>query len=121
MPPDPKDLAYMWDMLDAARTTVAFTAGMKYGAFLDDRRTRNAVERNLEVLGEAARRVSNETRDQHQEIPWKSMIGLRNILAHDYGDIRHEILWDIIVNKLGPLILVLESIGVDPAPQVEDE
>lgn len=120
MPPDVKDAARLWDMLDAARTAVAFTANQRFDDFLRDRKTRNAVERNLEIIGEAARYVSMNTRELHPEIPWKSMIGLRNVLIHEYGDIRYEILWAVIQDKLGPLIGHLEATGVDSPPPVEE-
>ena len=117
---DVKDMARLWDMLDAARTAVEFTNGLQYEDFLEDRKVRNAVERNLEIIGEAARRVSPQTRDEHPDIPWRSMIGLRNVLAHEYGEIRYEILWTIIGDKLAPLIKQLEDLGVDNPPPLEE-
>ncbi|MCP4645709.1 MAG: DUF86 domain-containing protein [bacterium] len=119
MPPDVKDIARLWDMLDAARTALEFTADQGFEDFLQDRKTRNAVERNLEILGEAAGRVSAEMRKQLPDIPWKSMIGLRNVLAHEYGGIRYEILWSVLQEKLGPLIQRLEAMGVDSDPPRE--
>jgi uncharacterized protein with HEPN domain len=120
MPPDVKDMARLWDMLDAARMAVEFTKGLRFENFLKDRRTRSAVERNLEIIGEAARRVSAETRENNRDIPWRSLIGLRNALAHEYGDIRYEVLWEIITGKLAPLIQQLEGMGVDNPPPVEE-
>ncbi len=119
MQPNSKDMARLWDMLDAARTAIEFTKGLSYEHFLKDRKVRNAVERNLEIIGEAARGVSPETRNNHADIPWKSMIGLRNVLAHEYGEIRHEVLWHIIGDKLLPLIKRLEDMGVDNPPPFE--
>jgi uncharacterized protein with HEPN domain len=120
MRPDTEDMARLWDMLDAARTAIEYTRGLRFEDFLKDRRTRDAVERNLEIVGEAARRVSPETRANFPDIPWRSMIGLRNVLAHEYGDIRYEILWSIIQDKLNPLIRQLENMGVDSPPPVEE-
>ncbi len=120
MHPDHKDMARLWDMLDAARTAVEFTKGLRFEDFLGDRKTRNAVERNLEIIGEAARSVSPETRENNSDIPWRALIGLRNVLAHEYGDIRYEILWDIIREKLAQLIERLEDMGVDNPPPVEE-
>lgn len=119
MPLEPQDMARLWDMLDAARAAAAFCAGLRFEDFLHDRRTRNAVERNLEIIGEAARRVSEETRRALPDIPWKSVIGLRNVLAHEYGEIRQEILWAVVQEKLGPLMRRLESLGVDSASNEE--
>jgi len=120
MRPDNKDMSRLWDMLDAARTVIEFTRGQRFEDFLKDRRTRNAVERNLEIIGKAARNVSMETRERLPDIPWRSMIGLRNVLAHEYGEIRYEILWTVIESKLPPLIRQLEAMGVDNPPPVED-
>jgi len=120
MPPDYKDMARLWDMLDAARAVVEFTDGLRFEDFLNDRKTRSAVERNLEIIGEAARRVSQGTRDNHAEVLWRSMIGLRNVLAHEYGDIRYEILWSVCRDKLPALIGQLEVMGADnPPPEQE--
>jgi uncharacterized protein with HEPN domain len=116
MRPDAKDMARLWDMLDAARTAVEFTEGVGFQDFLQDRKTRNAVERNLEILGEAARCVSQQTRESLSDIPWRSMIGLRNVLTHEYGEIRYEILWAVVHDKLTPLIERLKAIGVDHPP-----
>ena len=120
MRPDTKEMARLWDMLDAARTAVEFTKGLGFEDFLKDRKTRNAVERNLEIIGEAARCVSQETRESLSDIPWRSVIGLRNVLAHEYGEIRYEILWTVVRDKLAPLIARLEAMGVDSPPPVEE-
>ena len=120
MRPDAKEMARLWDMLDAARTAVEFTKGLGFEDFLKDRKTRNAVERNLEIIGEAARCVSQETRESLSDIPWRSVIGLRNVLAHEYGEIRYEILWTVVRDKLTPLIARLEAMGVDSPPPVEE-
>ena len=58
MQPETRDMARLWDMLDAARTTIEFTVDLRFEHFLRDRKTLNAVERNLEIVGEAARHVS---------------------------------------------------------------
>jgi uncharacterized protein with HEPN domain len=120
MRPDAKDMSRLWDMLDAARTIVEFTNGMRLDDFLNDRKTRNAVERNLEIIGEAARGISPKMRESEPGIPWRSVIGLRNVLTHEYGEVRYEVLWAIIQDKLKPLIRQLESMGVEGLPQ-EDE
>lgn len=65
-----RDAAYLWDMLDAARQAAEFAAGLDAASLQTDRRTGYAVERALEIIGEAARRVSPETRACHPEIPW---------------------------------------------------
>lgn len=119
MPPDEKDMAYLWDILDAARTAVAFTQGLRFEEFLHDRKTRNAVERNLEIIGEASRRISPQTRDTYPDIPWRSIIALRNIIAHEYGEILYENIWRVCINRLPPLIWMIEAMGADNLPKEE--
>jgi uncharacterized protein with HEPN domain len=121
MQPDLRDMARLWDMLDAARTAVEFTDRLRFEGFLKDRKTRNAVERNLEIIGEAARSVSQGTREKLPAIPWRSVVGLRNVLAHEYGEIRYEVLWSVVRDKLPPMISQLEALGVDNAPPAEDQ
>jgi uncharacterized protein with HEPN domain len=121
MQPDIRDMARLWDMLDAARTVVEFTKGLRFEDLLKDRKTRNAVERNLEIIGEAARRASSGMREKHSDIPWRAVIGLRNVLAHEYGEVRYEILWSIIRGKLPALISKLEKLGVENPPPVEEQ
>jgi len=119
MPREIEDQALLLDMLDSARAVREMVTGMDFRSYSADRRTRRAVEREVEIIGEAARRVSPETRENQPDIPWKSIIGLRNVLAHEYGEVRYEILWTIISNRLAPLIKQLEGMGVDNTPQVE--
>jgi len=121
MRPDDKDMAYLWDMADAARAAVGFIEGRRFEDLLSNRMLRSAVERNLEIVGEAARRVSTETRDELPDIAWTSIIGLRNVLAHEYDEIRYEILWRICKAELPVLIRQLEARGVDDLPPEEEQ
>jgi uncharacterized protein with HEPN domain len=115
------DMARLWDMLDAAQAAIRFTSGANYKDFLDNRMLRNAVERNLEIIGEAARCVSQGIRDAHPEIPWTAIIALRNVLTHEYGEIRYERLWTICAEQLSVLVAQLKGIGdIDPFPEAPD-
>ena len=78
-----------------------------------------AVERAVEIIGEAARRVSEEFRSAHPEIPWRSMIAQRNVLAHEYGEIKHERMWLLVTEHLPALIRDLEKL-VPPIPPEPD-
>jgi uncharacterized protein with HEPN domain len=119
MQPDSEDMARLWDMLDAARAAVQFTDKLQFEDFLEDRMVRNAVERNLEIIGEAARCVSQTFRNSLPDIPWRAMIALRNILTHEYGEVRHERIWLICKEQLAVLIRQLEDIGVKDPSQTE--
>ncbi|MBE7557599.1 DUF86 domain-containing protein [bacterium] len=120
MPLEVKDAARLWDMLDAARAIEEFVRGRTFEEYLSNRMMRGAVERNLEIIGEAARHVSGKARNMFADIPWTSVIGLRNIIAHEYGEIRHEKVWGICRDRLPALIEQLERSGVDHAPPGED-
>jgi len=117
MRPDKEDMARLWDMLDAAQTAIQFTRNMQFEDFLANRLVRNAVERNLEIIGEAARCVSQPFRDAHHEIPWRPIIALRNVLAHEYGEIRYERLWLLCTQQLAVLVRQLQEIGVKEPPE----
>lgn len=120
MPPDPKDMARLWDMLEAAKMVVEFIEGLDFETFMADRKTRFAVERNLEIIGEAAWRISHESRNVSPDIPWKSIVALRNIIAHEYGEILYENLWRVCVHRLPPLITQLEAMNAAFPPHEEE-
>ena len=109
------DGVYIQDMLESIAAIESFVAGLDYGAFVDDRKTYSATLRELEVIGEAASRVSDNVKVLHPEIDWRTIKDFRNILAHEYFGINAEIVWDVVVNKLpglrGLLEVVLKSIG----------
>jgi uncharacterized protein with HEPN domain len=107
MPSNPNDAAPLWDMLDAARAIMDFITEKKAEDYFRDRMLRGAVERHLEIIGEAARGVSESFRAQHPEIPWRRIIGLRNILAHEYGEIKHERIWDLVIRDIPDLVHLL--------------
>lgn len=78
--------------------------------FLEDRMLLRAVERGVEIIGEAARRVSAAFMDAHPEVPWRLIIGQRNILAHEYGHIDHELLFRTVIDDLPGLIAQLQAL-----------
>jgi len=110
MKPLERDAAHLWDMLDAARQVNGFSAGLTAEQLQADKRTGYAVERALEIVGEAARRVSQETQSRHPEIPWSGIIGFRNVLAHEYGAIDYQRLYTVISEGVPALIASLEAI-----------
>ncbi|MDR2716982.1 MAG: DUF86 domain-containing protein [Treponema sp.] len=83
---------------------------IEYYQFEKDKMRRLAVERQLEVIGQAANKISIETQNNLENIPWKNIIGLRNKLAHDYGEILAERIWKISKNSLQELLKELENI-----------
>jgi uncharacterized protein with HEPN domain len=101
-------------MLDAARRAVEFTRDVTLEDFLADEMRGMAVERTLEILGEAARRVSDGFRASHPEIPWRDLVGQRNVLAHDYGDIDQGRVWEAATQEAPQLVVLLEAILPPP-------
>ena len=113
MRPEERDKAHLWDMLDAALAVEEFIRGKTYHDYLTNRMLRGAVERNVEIVGEAARRVSEATRQAHPEIPWRAIVGQRNVLAHEYDEILHEAIWRIATARIPELIAMLRTIMPD--------
>ena len=109
MQPDSRDAAYLWDMLDAARTVEQLSSGLDFSQYSNDRRTQLAIERSFEIIGEAAGRVSASFRNSHPEIPWRQIIGQRNVLIHEYGEIKQERIWKVVRENIPQLIESLKQ------------
>ncbi len=75
-----------------------------------DEDLRKAIERTLEIIGEAAKRIPKEFRENHSEIPWKEMAGLRDVIIHDYGNIDYIILWNVIKLEIPALKEKIEQL-----------
>jgi uncharacterized protein with HEPN domain len=90
---DERDAGYLWDMREAVRDCIAFVSDATYEQFSSDKMMHSAVERRLEILGEAASRVSEAFQTDHPEIPWKEIKGLRIVLAHRYDSLDLHQLW----------------------------
>src|SRR3972149_12303335 len=99
-----RDEAYLLDILIAARKARKFVENMSWEEFQQSELHQNAVIRSLEIIGEAARLVSESARDAHPEVPWEQMIGMRNRLLHEYFRINIETVWDTVQNNLSNLI-----------------
>lgn len=110
MRPDERDAAYLWDMLDAAQTVEELSSGIDFPRYEQDRRTQLAIERSLEIIGEAAGKVSTSFRNAHPEIPWRQIIGQRNVLIHEYGEIKQERLWKVVEENIPQLIELLKPL-----------
>jgi uncharacterized protein with HEPN domain len=113
MQPDSRDMALLWDIVTAAREIEQFVQGCMFDEFERNKILRYAVERQILVIGEAARKLSQNFRDQHPGIPWNAIISQRNIIAHEYGEILTERIWNVAVNRIPELITKLQPLLPD--------
>ena len=104
-----RDREYLQDIIRAARLAMDYVAGVSMQDFLSNFQRQDAVVRRLEMIGEAARRVSKDSRDAMPELPWNRMISMRNMLIHEYDDVDYRIVWETVVNDLPPLVSALEK------------
>jgi uncharacterized protein with HEPN domain len=90
-------------MLERVKRIERFVTGVEREGFLQDEKTADSIVRNLEVIGEAASRLPQEFKNQHPEIPWRQIVGLRHRIVHDYFDVDLDLVWTIVRAELPPL------------------
>lgn len=103
------DQAYLYDIQDAIAKIDTFTMGGKQ-AFMDSALIQDAVVRNLEVIGEATKRLTQETKMATPHIPWRRVAGLRDILIHDYARVNFEAVWNVVEEHLPSLRQTIASL-----------
>ena len=94
---------FLQDILDACGKLTQLLDGLDRSAFSEDWRTRDAVLHNLEVIGEAVKRIPEEWKSKAPGIPWRRIAGFRDVLAHGYFSLDDAIVWDVARNETGPL------------------
>lgn len=105
---------YLGHMTQAASDACSFVQGMAKEAFMEDRRTQQAVIMSLVIIGEAATKIMDGHAsfvEAHAELPWRSMRGMRNRIAHGYFEINREVVWDTVQTALPDLLQQLAAIG----------
>ncbi len=118
----PRDFRlYLDDILEAIHQIRTYMADQDEDAFREDRKTQDAVIRNLEIIGEAAGNLPEEIQEAAPEIDWRKIRGLRNILIHEYFGINLPIVWDVVQNKLGPLETVCRKLAEEAAEPDDKE
>lgn len=106
----PRDRESLLDILEAAKLAIGYVTGKTWEDFLNSDQCQDAVIRRMAIIGEAARRVSMETRQYLPGLPWDDMIAMRNVLVHEYDDIDMTIVWETVRDHLPPMVQSLERI-----------
>ena len=102
-----RDQQSVQDIWNAAQEILSFTAGMNQASLTADRRTQAAVLYDIVVIGEAANRLSNDFRTQHSTVPWQDIIGMRNILAHQYEKVDADVVWNVVHRDIPDLMAMI--------------
>ena len=99
-----RDKDFLGDIVEAMELIGLYTKGLTYKKFLADRKTRDAVIRNFEVMGEAAKNITAAFKGMHPEVPWKTIAGLRDKLIHFYFGVDYKIVWNIVRKEFPKII-----------------
>ena len=101
---------FLTDILEAVGRIEEYIEGYDFERFVNDRKTVDAVLRNLEIIGEAARNVPDEVRNRHPSVPWRRIVGLRNVVVHHYFGVDLSVVWVIVSSQLEELKEEIEKI-----------
>jgi uncharacterized protein with HEPN domain len=104
------DRVYVGHMIDTANKAIGFVESLSRADFDDNELLQLSLIHLLQVIGEAARRVSLDFRAEHSSIPWKAIVGMRSKVVHDYLDVDQDVVWDTVKNDLPSLVVELEKI-----------
>ncbi|MBW2185935.1 MAG: DUF86 domain-containing protein [Deltaproteobacteria bacterium] len=108
----PRDWLFrIQDIVDALTHIESYIRGMSYEQWLNDRKTVDAVIRNLEIIGEAAKHIPPETMNRYSDIPWGKMRAMRNVLIHEYFGVDVEIIWKTVTEDLPILKRQLDEVA----------
>ena len=103
------DYLYLGHIREAAERIVRYGQDGE-DRFRTDLRTQDAIIRNLQVMGEAAKKVSARTREAHPDVPWKDIAGMRDRVVHDYFGVSLDIVWDVVAHHVPPLLQKLRAL-----------
>jgi uncharacterized protein with HEPN domain len=105
-----RDDTYLVDILESAKIALDYVFDKSWEQFQEDLQCQDAVVRRIEIIGEAARRVSQEARAKYPQIPWREMTSMRNLVIHEYDVVDINQVWETVRNKIPPLIEALTKI-----------
>jgi len=101
---------YLSDILEAVASIQTYTVGLSREEFMDDKRTTDAVVRNLEIIGEAVKGIPVELRGLYPNVPWRQIAGFRDVLIHNYFAVNLYVVWDVLQNELPELAKNVQEI-----------
>lgn len=104
-----RESLYLGDIQESCEKILRFTKGMTYKDFVNDDLHFDAVLRNLEIIGEAVKNISDETRQKYPNVKWRKIAGFRDIVAHEYFGINDETVWDIVENEVPALLGMVKT------------
>lgn len=105
-----RDQVYLLDILESAKLALSYVGGKDKEVFFKDVQSQDSVIRRLEIIGEAARRISEKTKDAYPNLPWSEMIGMRNIMIHEYDDVDLSMVLETVKRDLPQLVEKIEKI-----------
>ncbi|HLA05751.1 MAG TPA: DUF86 domain-containing protein [Syntrophales bacterium] len=100
---------YLADIQESCEKVLKYTTGMKYKDFVHNDLYFDAVLRNLEIIGEAVKNISEETRQKYPDVKWRKIGGFRDIVAHEYFGVNDETVWDIVENEIPALLAIVKT------------
>ncbi len=119
MPLEERDAAYLWEILQACDAILRFVLGKSIDQYMKDDLLQAAVERKLEIIGEASRKISETFKKENSDIPWKSIIAQRNVMVHDYGQIKQDRIWGLTQKHIPELKSKLQPLLPPLPPQLD--
>ena len=102
------EFLYLADIQESCEKALKYTAGMTYTHFVHDDLHFDAVLRNLEIIGEAVKNISEETRQKYPNVKWRKIAGFRDIVAHEYFGVNDETVWDVVENEIPALLAIVK-------------